>query len=87
MATTAPAPAPVAPAVPRRARRSGTAQDRRTELVLALVAATVLALCAGMLVFVFVKAWPSFEANGLSWFGDGRPPTRRTTSTRSARCR
>ncbi|MCU0313826.1 MAG: phosphate ABC transporter permease subunit PstC [Solirubrobacteraceae bacterium] len=71
MATTAPAPAPVAPAVPRRARRSGTAQDRRTELVLALVAATVLALCAGMLVFVFVKAWPSFEANGLSWFGDG----------------
>lgn len=40
-------------------------------MVLALVAATVLALCAGMLVFVLVKAWPSFEANGLAWFGNG----------------
>ncbi|MFA9271397.1 MAG: phosphate ABC transporter permease subunit PstC [Baekduiaceae bacterium] len=25
---------------------------------------------AGMIVFVFSKAWPSFSENGLSWFGD-----------------
>jgi phosphate ABC transporter permease protein PstC len=74
MAITAPAPTPAAPrgpSAPRRARSSGTVQDRRTELVLALIAATVLALCAGMLVFVLVKAWPSFAANGPGWFGDG----------------
>ena len=41
------------------------------ELALAVVAATVLALCVGMFIFVLVKAWPSFSANGLGWFGNG----------------
>ena len=35
------------------------------------LACTVLALIAGMIVFVFVKAWPSFSHNGLAWFGSG----------------
>lgn len=75
MAVTAPAsssgPRPPAATV-ATARRSGVAQDRRTELVLGVVAATVLALCAGMLLFVFTKSWPSFHANGLGWFGNGK---------------
>jgi phosphate ABC transporter permease protein PstC len=70
MASTVTAPGP---AVRRSAAgsRSGLRQDRRVELVLALVAATVLALCVGMFLFVLVKAWPSFSANGLGWFGNG----------------
>lgn len=44
--------------------------DRRAELGLGAVACFVLALIAGMIVFVFSKAWPSFSENGLSWFGD-----------------
>ena len=31
----------------------------------------MLALCVGMFTFVLVKAWPSFSANGLGWFGNG----------------
>ncbi len=27
-----------------------------------------------MLVFVFVRGWPSFAHNGLSWFGAGGSP-------------
>jgi phosphate transport system permease protein len=45
--------------------------DRRTELILGVVACSVLVLIAGMAVFVFVKAWPSFSHNGLAWFGSG----------------
>ena len=71
MAASVPAPGPVLPA-PQAARRSGVAQDRRTELLLGAVATVVLALCAGMLIFVFLKAWPSFHANGLGWFGNGK---------------
>jgi len=37
--------------------------------MLGALACVVLALIAGMLVFVFREAWPSFSANGLSWFG------------------
>ena len=33
--------------------------------------AAVLLLIAGMIVFVFAKAWPSFAHNGLAWFGPG----------------
>lgn len=44
--------------------------DRRTEFLLGAVACSVLALIAGMVVFVFAKAWPSFSNNGLTWFGD-----------------
>jgi phosphate transport system permease protein len=45
--------------------------DQRAERVLAAIACTVLVLIAGMIVFVFVKAWPSFANNGLAWFGSG----------------
>jgi ABC-type phosphate transport system permease subunit len=45
--------------------------DRRAELVLGALASTVLLLIAGMIVFVMLKAWPSFAHNGLTWFGPG----------------
>jgi phosphate transport system permease protein len=48
--------------------------DRRAELLLGALACVVLALIAGMIIFVFQKAWPSFEANGLAWFGSGGNP-------------
>jgi phosphate transport system permease protein len=39
--------------------------------LLGALACSVLVLIAGMIVFVFAKAWPSFSHNGLSWFGSG----------------
>lgn len=45
--------------------------DRRVELALRTLAAATLVLIAAMVVTVFVKAWPSFQANGLAWFGPG----------------
>jgi phosphate transport system permease protein len=45
--------------------------DQRAELLLGALACVVLALIAGMIIFVFQKAWPSFEHNGLAWFGSG----------------
>jgi phosphate transport system permease protein len=45
--------------------------DQRAELLLGALACVVLALIAGMIIFVFQKAWPSFSHNGLSWFGSG----------------
>lgn len=63
-----------------RARRGGTlrarlgggaARDRRTEIALAVLATGTLVVIAAMTVTVFVKAWPSFQANGLAWFGPG----------------
>jgi phosphate transport system permease protein len=45
--------------------------DRRAERVLGAAACAVLVLIAGMVVFVFSKAWPSFANNGLAWFGSG----------------
>jgi phosphate transport system permease protein len=39
--------------------------------VLGALAALTLVLIAAMAVTVFIKAWPSFHANGLSWFGPG----------------
>lgn len=44
--------------------------DDRAERVLGAVASLVLLLIAGMVVFVFAKAWPSFAHNGLHWFGN-----------------
>ncbi len=64
--------------------------------LLGALACLVLLLIAGMVVFVFAKAWPSFAHNGLAWFGAGgdvdqqledifnSPADPRTTSTRSA---
>jgi phosphate transport system permease protein len=42
--------------------------DQRAELLLGALACIVLALIAGMIIFVFEKAWPSFSHNGLDWF-------------------
>ena len=42
--------------------------DQRAELLLGALACVVLALIAGMIIFVFQKAWPSFSHNGLAWF-------------------
>jgi len=45
--------------------------DDRAERVLGAIACSVLLLIAGMVIFVFSKAWPSFSHNGLAWFGPG----------------
>jgi phosphate transport system permease protein len=42
--------------------------DQRAELLLGALACVVLALIAGMIIFVFGKAWPSFAHNGFDWF-------------------
>jgi phosphate transport system permease protein len=42
--------------------------DQRAELLLGALACVVLVLIAGMIVFVFAKAWPSFSHNGFDWF-------------------
>lgn len=52
-------------AVPRWRR------PERAELGLGALAVCLLALIAGMLLFVFDQAWPSFHSNGLAWFGAG----------------
>jgi phosphate transport system permease protein len=43
--------------------------DDRAERMLGAIASVVLLMIAGMVVFVFAKAWPSFAHNGLHWFG------------------
>ncbi len=59
------------PGRPASTRAAGFWTDARVERILAAVACIVLALIAGMIVFVFQKAWPSFAHNGLAWFGSG----------------
>jgi phosphate ABC transporter permease protein PstC len=39
--------------------------------MLGALAVAVLALIGAMVITVFIKAWPSFSSNGLSWFGPG----------------
>ena len=56
---------------PRAAAAGGPWADRRVELALAALGVALLALIAGMLLFVFGKAWPSFANNGPAWFGAG----------------
>lgn len=58
-------------ALTSRPGRSGAARDRRAELWLGALGAAVFVLIAAMTVTVFVKAWPSFSYNGLSWFAPG----------------
>jgi phosphate transport system permease protein len=43
--------------------------DDRAERMLGAVACIVLITIAGMVAFVFAKAWPSFAHNGLHWLG------------------
>jgi len=50
---------------------AGVWSDRRVELTLGALGVVLLLLIAGMVIFVFGKAWPSFANNGLSWFGAG----------------
>jgi phosphate transport system permease protein len=52
-------------------RRALFNRDERVEPMLGALGAAVLVLIVAMLVTVFLKAWPSFHANGLSWFGSG----------------
>ena len=58
--------------------------DQRAELMLGALACVVLALIAGMIVFVFAKAWPSFSHNGLDWFNPGGRQRRRRARLRSS---
>ncbi len=51
--------------------RAAVRTDRRAERTLGALAVGVLVLIALMAVTVGVNAWPSFSANGLSWFGPG----------------
>jgi phosphate transport system permease protein len=51
--------------------RTAVKADRRAEHVLGALAVSVLLLIALMIVTVAINAWPSFAANGLSWFGSG----------------
>jgi phosphate transport system permease protein len=55
--------------------------DQRAELLLGALASAVLLLIAFMIVFVFLKAWPSFAHNGLAWFGSGGNVDEQLTET------
>ena len=57
--------------LPSRAGGGAAAAERRAELALRALAASVLLAIGAMAVTVFVKAWPSFAHNGLGWFGGG----------------
>jgi len=55
----------------RTGTRAAVRTDRRAERTLGALAVAVLALMGLMVVTVAINAWPSFSANGLSWFGPG----------------
>jgi phosphate transport system permease protein len=55
----------------RPSTEAAVRSDRRAELTLGALAVGVLLLIALMVVTVAINAWPSFSANGLSWFGSG----------------
>jgi phosphate transport system permease protein len=65
-ARTRPAAAPAAAVA-----RHGLWSDRLVGPLLGGAACLVLGLIAGVVVYVFDQAWPSFQANGLRWFGSG----------------
>lgn len=45
--------------------------DRRAELTLGAVSSLVGVAVIAMIVFVFIRAWPIFQHNGLSWMAGG----------------
>jgi ABC-type phosphate transport system permease subunit len=45
--------------------------DQRAERMLGALVCAVVGLLLALIVTVFIKAWPSFAHNGLSWFGSG----------------
>jgi phosphate transport system permease protein len=55
----------------RSSTQAAVRTDRRAELTLGALAVGVLLLIGLMIVTVAINAWPSFSANGLSWFGSG----------------
>src|ERR1044072_4436321 len=55
--------------------------DQRAEIALGALASAVLLLIGFMIVFVFMKAWPSFAHNGLAWFGPGGNVDEQLTNT------
>jgi phosphate ABC transporter permease protein PstC len=46
-------------------------QDQRAELMLGALVCVVVGLLLAMVVFVLHEAWPSFQHNGVGWFGAG----------------
>ncbi|HKH79927.1 MAG TPA: phosphate ABC transporter permease subunit PstC [Solirubrobacteraceae bacterium] len=54
-----------------RTGRRAANTDRRAEYMLGALSVGVLALIGLMAFTVIDNAWPSFSANGLSWFGSG----------------
>lgn len=46
-------------------------QERRAELLLGALSLGISIFVYAMLVFILIKAWPSFDSNGLSWFASG----------------
>jgi len=48
--------------------------DQRAELMLGALVCAVLLFVLALIVFVFREAWPSFQHNGLAWFGAGGNP-------------
>ncbi len=48
--------------------------DTRAERTLGAVSCLLAVVVVGMVVFVAVHAWPTFEHNGLSWLGSGERP-------------
>jgi phosphate transport system permease protein len=45
--------------------------DQRVEKILGALVCAAVGLLLALIVTVFVRAWPSFAHNGLSWFGAG----------------
>ena len=45
--------------------------DRRAERTLGALACAVLLVIVLMIVFVAIKAWPTFQHNGMKWLGPG----------------
>jgi phosphate ABC transporter permease protein PstC len=45
--------------------------DGRAELTLGAAAVAVVLIIVAMVVFIAISAWPSFQHNGLAWFGSG----------------
>ena len=52
-----------------RTRRRIRSQDWRAEYTLGALALGISVLVYAMLIFILIRAWPSFSHNGLSWFG------------------
>ena len=53
----------------RRLRRP--LSDPRAEQLLGATAVAVVLVIIAMIVFIAISAWPSFQHNGLKWFGSG----------------